>query len=192
MYYNLLIVSINSTPQTMSDVNLRWRSNFSGQSKISLYQSIDYVDSKISWKPYIVDYLVGDSTWLFHYNDVIMDSMASQITSLTIVYSAVYSGADQRKHQSSASLVLVRGIHRGTVNSPHKWPGTRKMFPFDDAIMSVAHDYIWLADAKKALLWIAVMTTPILLTSRPLSVMSSRLSVRSTGPKWELCLIPDM
>ena len=41
-----------------------------------------------------------------------MDSIASQITSLTIVCSAVYSGADQRKHQSSASLAFVRGIHR--------------------------------------------------------------------------------
>ena len=70
-----------------------------------------------------------------HYNDVIMSAMASQITSLTIVYSIVYSGADQRKHQSSASLVFVRGIHRWPVNSPHKGPATRKMFPFDDVIM---------------------------------------------------------
>ena len=64
-----------------------------------------------------------------------MGSMASQITSLTIVYSAVYSGADQRKHQSSASLDFVRGNHRGPVNASHKWPVTRKMFPFDDVIM---------------------------------------------------------
>ena len=64
-----------------------------------------------------------------------MGVMASQITSLTIVYSNVYSGADQRKHQSSASLAFVRVIHRGPVNSPHKWPVTRKMFPFDDVIM---------------------------------------------------------
>ena len=70
-----------------------------------------------------------------HYNDVIMDTMASQITSLTIVYLTVYSGADQRKHQSSASLAFVWGIHRGPVNSPHKWPVTRKMFPFDDVFM---------------------------------------------------------
>ena len=62
----------------------------------------------------------------FHYGDVIMGTIASQITSLTIVYSTVYSDADQRKHQSSASLAFVRGIHRGTVNSPHKWPVTRK------------------------------------------------------------------
>ena len=49
-----------------------------------------------------------------HYNDVIMGTIASQITSLTIVYSIVYSDADQRKHQSSASLAFVRWIHRGT------------------------------------------------------------------------------
>ena len=71
----------------------------------------------------------------WHYDDVIMNAIASQITSLTIVYSIVYSAADQRKHQSSASLAFVRGIHRGPVNSPHKWPVTRKMFPFDDVIM---------------------------------------------------------
>ena len=47
-----------------------------------------------------------------------------------------YSDADQRKHQSSASLAFVWGIHRGSVNSPHKWPVARKMFPFDDVIMS--------------------------------------------------------
>ena len=63
--------------------------------------------------------------------------MASQITSLTIVYPTVYSAADQRKHQNSASLAFVRGIHRSPVNSPHKWPVTRKMFPFDDVIMDI-------------------------------------------------------
>ena len=47
----------------------------------------------------------------FHCDDVIMGAMASQITNLTIVYSTVYSDADQRKHQSSASLAFVRGIH---------------------------------------------------------------------------------
>ena len=65
-----------------------------------------------------------------------MGAMASQIISLTIVYSTVYSDANQRKYQSSASLAFVRGIHRGPVNSPHKWPVTRKISPFDDVIMS--------------------------------------------------------
>ena len=66
---------------------------------------------------------------------MIMGAIASQITSLTIVYSTVYSGADQRKHQSSASLAFERGIHRGLVNSSHKWPVTRNCFPFDDVII---------------------------------------------------------
>ena len=69
-----------------------------------------------------------------HCSDVITGAIAFQITSLTHVYSTVYSDADKRKHQSSASLAFVRGIHRGPVNSPHKWPVTRKMFPFDDVI----------------------------------------------------------
>ena len=72
----------------------------------------------------------------WHYDDVIMSAIAAHITSLTIVYSTVYPGADQSKHQSSASLAFVCGIHRGPVNSPHKWPVTRKMFPFDDVIMT--------------------------------------------------------
>ena len=70
-----------------------------------------------------------------HYGDVIMGAITSQITSLTVIYSTVYTDADQRKHQSSASLAFVWGIHRGPVNSPHKWPVTRKVFPFDDVIM---------------------------------------------------------
>ena len=68
---------------------------------------------------------------VLHYDYIIMGTIASQITSLTSVYSTVYSGADQSKHQSSASLAFVWGIHRG----PHKWPVTRKKFLFDDVIM---------------------------------------------------------
>ena len=63
-----------------------------------------------------------------HYDDVIMSAIASQITSLD-------SDVDQRKHQSSASLAFVWEIHWGPVNSPHKYPVMRKMFPFDDVIM---------------------------------------------------------
>ena len=65
-----------------------------------------------------------------------MGKMASQITSLTIIYPAVSSCEDQRKHQSSGALAFVRGIHRGPVNSSHKWPVTRKMFPLVDVIMN--------------------------------------------------------
>ena len=72
-----------------------------------------------------------------HYRDVIMSTMAYRITSLTTLYSTVYSGADQRKHQSSASLTFVSGIQRWPVNSPQKGPATRKIFPFDDVIMVV-------------------------------------------------------
>ena len=75
------------------------------------------------------------SNYNFHYSDVIMGTISSQITSLAIVYLTVYSTADQREHQSSASLAVVCGIHRWSVNSPHKWPVTRKRFPFDDVIM---------------------------------------------------------
>ena len=60
--------------------------------------------------------------WPEHYSNVIMSVIASQIISLTIVYWIVYSGADQRKHQSSASLAFVRGIHWWPVNPPHKGP----------------------------------------------------------------------
>ena len=73
-----------------------------------------------------------------HYKDVIVGAMASHITSLTFVSSTVYSDADQ----ISTSLAFVRGIHRWPVNSPRKWPVTRKMFPFDDIIMkqlSISH-----------------------------------------------------
>ena len=56
------------------------------------------------------------------YSDIIMDMTPSQITSLTIVYSTIYSGAHQRKHQSSTSLALVRGIYRWPVNSLYKGP----------------------------------------------------------------------
>ena len=65
-----------------------------------------------------------------------MGALASQITSLAIVYSTVYSGADQRKHQSSASLAFVRWIHKWPVNSPHKGQVMRKMLPCDDVIMA--------------------------------------------------------
>ena len=61
-----------------------------------------------------------------------MGAVVSQITSLTIVNATVYSGADQRKHQSSEPLAFVRGIHRGPVNILHNGPLTRKKFPFDE------------------------------------------------------------
>ena len=72
-----------------------------------------------------------------------MSAMASQITDVSIVCSTVGSGTDQRKHESSATLAFVRGIHQWPVNSPHKRPVTRKMFPFDDVIMKKYLFCIW-------------------------------------------------
>ena len=73
----------------------------------SIYKSVCICDCVVIVAWY-TDYFII----LVHYADVIMTKMASQITSLTIVYSTVYSDADQIKHQSSASLAFVWGIHR--------------------------------------------------------------------------------
>ena len=72
-----------------------------------------------------------------------MGAMASQITGVSIMYSTVCSGADQRRHQSSASLAFLREIHRSPVNAPHKEPVTRKKFPFDDVIMFASEQSGW-------------------------------------------------
>ena len=84
-----------------------------------------------------------------------MSAIASQIIGVSIVCLTVCSGANQRKHQSSASLAFVRGIHRWPVNSPHKGPVTRKMFPFDDVIMlrklSYSVEYYWLSSSHKCI-----------------------------------------
>ena len=106
-----------------------WRLNNSG-----LVQKLNQSNNEETMKDLQNWALLGNQL-VTHYDDVIMGAMASKITSLTIVYSTVYSGADQSKHQSFASLAFVWGIHRRPVISPHKWPVTRKMFPFDDVIM---------------------------------------------------------
>ena len=96
-------------------------------------------ESKAATKPHQNQCTAHAQNSRFHYNYVIISAMASYITGLTIVY--LYSGADQRKLQSSTSLAFVRGIHRWPVNSPRKGPVTRKIFPFDDVIM--AWNGIW-------------------------------------------------
>ena len=85
-----------------------------------------------------------------------MGAMASQITVVSTVCSVVCSGADQRKHRSFAWLVFLRGIHRSPVDSPHKGPVTRKMFPFDDVIMKATQE----ANGSAAIPWIDSVTTP--------------------------------
>ena len=103
---------------------------------------------------FIISYFCHRKTSLWaivHWSNVILGAIESPITSLTIVYSTVYSDADQRKHQSSASLAFVRGIHRWPVNSTHKGPVTRKMFPFDDVIMDTDcsfNKYIIVSDTR--------------------------------------------
>ena len=77
-----------------------------------------------------------------------MGPMASQITSISIVYSTVYSGADQRKHQSSAPLAFVRGILPGTGEFPAQMASNAENIPFNDIIMSLGMhhvhcEYIW-------------------------------------------------
>ena len=73
-----------------------------------------------------------------------MTTMASQITSLTVVYSTVYSDADQRKHQSSASLAIVWGIHRD------RWiPRTKGQLPENISIWWRHHDFARFLQALK-------------------------------------------
>ena len=70
-----------------------------------------------------------------YYNDVIISAVASQITSLRIVYSTVIQAQMKENMTAPRSLAFVQGIHRWPVNSPHKRPVTRKRFPFDAVIM---------------------------------------------------------
>ena len=94
-----------------------------------------YVNIIISWLVYIQLFSTETDFGIslkWRHNGYMM---SSQITSLTIVYSTIYSGTDQRKHQTSASLAFVWGIHWSPVHSPHKGPVTRKMISFNDVIM---------------------------------------------------------
>ena len=102
-------------------------------SNTRLQTSIDGKISPILFRPHCVN--IEELNIRMHYYDVIMNAIASQITGISIAYSTVCSDADQRNYQSSSSLAFVRGIHRWPMDSPHKGPVTRKMFPFDDVIM---------------------------------------------------------
>ena len=107
---------------------------------ISCYSALRYTrtDCMEFWKLFCPRWWGIANSWkTYHCSHVIMSAVASQITSITIVYLTVYSGADQRKYQSSAPLAFVRLIHQWSLNSPHTWPVTRKMFPFNDVIMRV-------------------------------------------------------
>ena len=119
-------------------------------SAFDVYIYIDkcWIDNCFICMAFMTSWVLASQTITVHYDDVIMSTIASQITSLTIVYSTVYSSADQSKHQSSASLAFVWEIHRGPVNFPHKWPVTRKMFPFDDVIMTKCQMDVCLRPSK--------------------------------------------
>ena len=92
---------------------------------------------------WLYNQFMADSCTLFtnilhiclHYNGVIMPAIASQITSLTIVYSTVYPRHRSKKISKLRATGLCARNHWWPVNSPHKGPVTRKMFPFDDVIM---------------------------------------------------------
>ena len=120
--------------------------------------SADYNQQNISpfSKSYIISFVQPSHTCLrilspihgminvnpcLHYWDVKMGAIASQNTCLTIVHSTIDSGA-YRREKKSASLAFVRGIHLWPVKFPHKWPVTRKIFPFDDIIMTRWDHYV--------------------------------------------------
>ena len=108
----------------------------------------------------------------YHYSDVIMGAVATQITDVSVAYSTVCSGVDQGKNQSSASLAFVKGIHRWPVNSPHKGPVTQKMFPFDDVIMMLHSGWRFGPRASSAVMmtetirciWVADIMTCLAIT----------------------------
>ena len=93
-------------------------------------------------------------------------AIVSQINGVSIACSTLCSGADQRKHQSSASLASVTEIHRWPVDSPHKEPVARKMFPLDDVIMNYG-GVIWCR--INSLFWLATHKTSTFLITGPFS-----------------------
>ena len=122
--------------QILQKFDIHWHDG--GPSIAMMYHLRRVSDLLCNWKSCLLCYMkdvVLHCSIFFKWNKLVRVRVRVQITSFTIVYSALYSGADQRKHQSSASPAFVRGIHRGPVNSPHKCPVTRKMFPFHDVIM---------------------------------------------------------
>ena len=86
-----------------------WDSNPGWHAKITIACMLAH------WRLYALGRLEFYKT---HYGDVMMGAIASQITSLMIVYSTVYSDANQRKHQSFASLAFVWGNSPGTGEFP--------------------------------------------------------------------------
>ena len=135
-YTNFLLVRLPQYCMSLIDDNFakihlpHWQIDLLQMVGQTVVRPVNKLNWHLQYWKYV--YMHKWTGWYFvHYSDLIMSFMSSQITSLMIVYSAVYSGADQRKHQSSESLAFVWGIHQWPVNSLHKWPVTWKMFPFD-------------------------------------------------------------
>ena len=115
-----------------------------------------------------------------HYSDVIMAVMF-------IVYSTIYSGADQRKHHSSALLTFVRGSRRWPVYSPHKLPVTRKLLPFDDVIM------IWWYMGKMAAILVRRFNQNVVFGFEKIKLMhDSKTALRENLPFPHVCVVSSM
>ena len=104
-----------------------WKPKYSSwiDSFICLVTALSMTRAKKNYNPVFLTRMVSTHSVIKHYSGVIMGAMASQITSLTIVYSTVYSGADQRQHQSSALLAFVREFtgHRWIPRTNGQWRG---------------------------------------------------------------------
>ena len=114
-----IVASHWSRTQQHSDINELQQSEHMGTSTCMQHESNEWLVTK---GDLIIQVVIE------HYIDVIMGAIASQINSLATVFTTVYSDANHRKHQSSASLAFERGIHRRPVNSPHNGPVTWKCF----------------------------------------------------------------
>ena len=117
---------IKCWPTTASCNGIRYRTRAVAMNKTLTVVWRVFTSGNLITRPLILHQprVSHHSWWIFknHYSDVIMGTIASQIASVSIDYLSVSTGTDQRKHQSSASLAFVRGIHR------HKWSVTRKCF----------------------------------------------------------------
>ena len=84
-----------------------------------------------------------------HYSDVIMARWRLKSPASRFFYSTAYSGADQRNIRAPRHWPLCGD--RWPVNSPHKWPVTRKMFPFDDVIIFPCEQNTWHIESSRIL-----------------------------------------
>ena len=136
-------------------INQGWLRYFDRMMHLSRYDVITTIFSQ--WKS------------SFHYSDVIVSAMASQIIGVSIVYSTVFfSGTDKKKYHNSASLALARGIHRSPVNSPHKGPVTRKMFHYRwrHHVVWKLRCYWWACYSVRSLWYYMTLSQPFSVSGR--------------------------